>query len=138
MGIKNVAICVNSAALDQVYSAMIMAAAATTMAEKVDVCIAMGGVNAFVKGNLDKLPVASEVGELGQTFKKRLEETNYTSLADLLKQAKEAGNCQIHCCQPALELYGYSRDDLVDEVDDIIGAAAALEISANADSQLVY
>lgn len=135
---KNVAICINSAALDQVYSGLIMAATATTMAEKVDLCVAMGGVTAFVKGKMEKLDLASEIKGLDESFKKRLAETNYVKPMELIAQAKSNGNCRIHVCQPAIELFGLSRSDLIPEIDDVLGAAAALEISANADVTLVY
>ncbi len=136
--IKRVSICVNSSALDQVYAAFIMAAAATTMADRVDMCVAMGGVHTFIKGQMDKLKVSADLASMGDEFKQRIEKTNYTSLKELLSQAKESGIFKIHCCQPSIDLFGYTNNDLIDEVDDIIGSAAALDIVADADVSLSY
>jgi peroxiredoxin family protein len=135
---KKIAICINSSALDQVYSGLIMAATAVTMAEQVDLCVAMGGIGAFVKGKMDTLDVAAELQSMGEDFKKRVIATNYIKPYDLVKAAKESGNCRIHVCQPAIDLFGYTREDLIPEVDDVLGAAAALDISLNADLVLVY
>lgn len=135
---KKVAICINSAALDQVYSGLIMAATAVTMAEHVDVCVAMGGINSFIKGKMENLDVAAELQAMGPEFKKRVADTNYIKPHDLVKSMKESGNCKIHVCQPAIDLFGYTHKDLIAEVDDVLGAAAALDISLAADLVLVY
>lgn len=135
---RKVAICVNSAALDQVYSALIMAAAASAVAEKVDVCVAMGGVTAFVKGKIGKLDLACELSALDAGFKKRVKDSNYVNPLDLIRQAKDSGNTRFFVCQPAIDLFGLTRADLIGEVDEVIGATAALEIAAEADVTLVY
>ncbi len=135
---KKIAICINSSALDQVYSGLIMAATAVTMADHVDLCVAMGGINAFVKGRMEKLDIASELTAMDGDFKKRVADTNYVKPHDLVKSMKESGNCKIHVCQPAIDLFGYTRADLIAEVDDVLGAAAALDISLSADLVLVY
>ncbi|GEM_PF-6558705 len=135
---KKIAICVNTAALDQLYTALIMAATACTIAERVDLCVAMGGVTPFIKGKMESLDVAAELTALGAEFKQRIEASNYIKPHDLVRQAKESGVCHIHACQPSLDLFGYKRDDLIPEVDDVLGAAAALEIAGNADLVLIY
>ena len=135
---KKIAICINSAALDQVYSGLIMAATAVTMAERVDLCVAMGGITAFIKGKMDSMDVAKELESMAGDFKKRVHETNFIKPHDLVKAAKESGRCHIHVCQPAIDLFGFKHDDLIPEVDDVLGAAAALDISLTADLVLVY
>ncbi|MEM4302180.1 MAG: DsrE/DsrF/DrsH-like family protein, partial [Candidatus Caldarchaeum sp.] len=52
------------------------------------------------------------------------------SLLDMLKMAKQSG-VKVYACSPTMNLFGLKKEDLVDVVDDIIGASTFLEIASD-------
>jgi len=53
----------------------------------------------------------------------------------MLMQAKEAG-VKIHACSPTMGLMNVKKEDLIPEVDDIIGASTYLDMALDADLAL--
>ncbi len=58
-------------------------------------------------------------------------------IIDFLKEAKEAG-VELYCCSAALDLHNMTKDDLIDEIDDIVGAAWMMDEALSADVVLNY
>ncbi len=58
-------------------------------------------------------------------------------IIDFLKEAKEAG-VELYCCSAALDLHSMTKDDLIDEIDDIVGAAWMMDEALSADVVLNY
>ena len=52
-------------------------------------------------------------------------------VSDFMRQAKEVG-VKFHCCVPALDLHGLSQDDLIEEVDGIVGGAHVIDAAHEA------
>lgn len=52
-------------------------------------------------------------------------------LHEMIKDAKAMG-VKLHACQMTMEVLGIKRGDLIDEVDDVMGAASFLEIAEKA------
>ena len=51
--------------------------------------------------------------------------------------AKEAG-VELYCCSAALDLHNMTKDDLIDEIDDVVGAAWMMDEALSADVVLNY
>jgi peroxiredoxin family protein len=88
------------------------------------------------------LPMPNIIGMLpGMTamatkmIKSKMKKTNMPSLEEMIKTAKDLG-VKFHACTPTMQLTGVTKDDLIPEVDDIIGVATFLELAQDADVTL--
>jgi peroxiredoxin family protein len=62
---------------------------------------------------------------------------NYPTPYEMLKRMKSSGKVKIYACSPTMEMFGIKKDDLIPEVDKIAGAAAFLDVAADADITLL-
>jgi peroxiredoxin family protein len=62
-------------------------------------------------------------------MKKRIEGIKMASIRDMIKECKELG-VKFYACSNTVELMGLKREQLIDEVDDIVGATAFLEMAS--------
>ncbi len=58
-------------------------------------------------------------------------------IIDFIRDAKEAG-VEMYCCSAALDLHGMTKDDLIEECDDVVGAAWMMDEALEADVVLNY
>ncbi len=58
-------------------------------------------------------------------------------IIDFLRDAKEAG-VELYCCSAALDLHNMTKDDLIEEIDDVVGAAWMMDEALSADVVLNY
>lgn len=68
-------------------------------------------------------------------MKGKMEKSNMPTLQSLIKMAKQMG-VKFHACTTTMNLMGITKDDLIPEVDDLIGAATYLDLAADADVTL--
>ena len=68
-------------------------------------------------------------------MKKKMKETGMPSIERLIDMAKQAGVI-FHACSPTMEMSGVSKDDLIPECNDIIGAATFIDMAGEADVTL--
>ena len=71
-------------------------------------------------------------GMATKIFKKRLKKFGIEDIWGLLKEAVESGNVKLYPCQMTMDLMGIKREDLLDWVEDPVGAASFLEMSEGA------
>ncbi len=57
-------------------------------------------------------------------------------MTELLKMCRQMGNVKIYACSTTMEIMGVKKEDLIPEVDDIVGAASFLSIALDSDVQL--
>jgi peroxiredoxin family protein len=88
------------------------------------------------------LPMPNMIGMLpGMTamatkmIKSKMKKTNMPTIEEMIKTAKDLG-VKFHACTPTMQLTGVTKDDLIPEVDDIIGVARFLELAQDADVTL--
>ena len=67
----------------------------------------------------------------GKIFSKRLKKFGMEDPWGLIKEAVENGNMKLYPCQMTMDLMKIKREEMWDFVEDPIGAAGFLEISAN-------
>ena len=67
----------------------------------------------------------------GKIFSKRLKKFGMEDQWGMIKEAVENGNVKLYPCQMTMDLMGIKREEMWDFVEDPIGAAGFLEISAN-------
>ncbi len=61
----------------------------------------------------------------------------FPSLEQFMQAAKAAG-VRIHACSPTMDMFGLSKEQLVGEVDDVIGASTYLELASRADAMTLF
>jgi peroxiredoxin family protein len=142
---KLVIIC-SKGSLDMAYPPMMLATTAAAMGMQVDLYFTFWGVNIISKKTIDSLkispvgnaalPMPNILGMIpGMTsmmtsmMQKKMGKIKMPSIREMVATAKESG-VKFHACSPTLDMMGLKKEDLIPEVDDIIGAATYLELAS--------
>lgn len=131
--------------LDMAYPAFMLAQTAAVMGEEVHVFFTFWGMNAIDRKTVDKLKVAS-VGNPGlpmpnvlgvlpgmtamatRMMKRRIAKAHVAPLRDMIRDCAALG-VHLHACSTTMEVMGVGREDLIPEVEDVVGAASFLEMA---------
>lgn len=133
---KKLAIIVQGGTLDKLYCTFILASTAAAMDTEVHLYFTFWGLNMLAKGAMEKAGLPATYKHLEEQMKRNLARMKYPTPYEMLKRLKQSGMLTIYACSPSMEMFGIKREDLIPEVDEIAGAAAFLEIAANADTTL--
>jgi peroxiredoxin family protein len=142
---KLVIVC-SKGSLDMAYPPLMLATTGAAMGMDVHLYFTFWGVNMITKKTVDSLkispvgnpalPMPNILGMLpGMTsmltsmMQKKMDKIKMPSISEMIKTAKESG-VKFHACSPTLDMMGLKREDLIPEVDDVIGAATYLEIAS--------
>ena len=138
-------IVVFSGDMDKVFAAFIIATTAAAMGMESTMFFTFWGLKAVQKGTptgkgffgkmlsvmnrggIDRLgPSKFNFGGIGRwMFKKMMKDQNVTSLPELLQTAIDL-DVKLLACLMSMDVMEISRDDLIDEVSDVVGAATML------------
>ncbi len=141
-GMEKCSIVVFSGDMDKVMAAFIIATTAAAMGRETSMFFTFWGVKAIQKGNLtgesffermlglmnrggiDRIgPSRFNFGGIGRwMFKKMMKDQGVSSLAELREMAIDLG-VKFLACDMSMDVMGISREDLIDEVADVVGAA---------------
>jgi peroxiredoxin family protein len=142
---KLVIIC-SKGSLDMAYPPLILATTGAAMGMEVHLYFTFWGVNMISKKTVDSLRI-SPVGNpalpmpnilgvipgmtsmLTSMMQKKMQKIKMPSIREMIKTAKESG-VKFHACSQTVEMMGLKREDLIPEVDDIIGAATYLDLAS--------
>lgn len=134
---KKLAVIVHSGTLDKIYCAFILGSTATAMDIETHLYFTFWGLQMLAKGALEKAGLPATYKHMEEPLKQKLKEMKYPTPYDMLKRMKASGLLKIYACSPTMEMFGVKRDDLIPEVDSIAGAAAFLDVAADADITLL-
>ncbi len=149
---RKLAIICSKGSLDMAYPGLVLANAARMMGIEASIFFTFWGMDIIAKKTVDHLkvtPVGNPamhmpqlvgglpgVTDLATTMMKReLERLDMPPVREFLEMLHDAG-CGIYACRMAAEMMHLKKEDLVDEVDDIIGAMEFLEMAEGA--QLLF
>jgi peroxiredoxin family protein len=138
-------IIVFSGDMDKVFAAFIIATTAAAMGMETTMFFTFWGLKAIQKGNttgkglfgrmlglmnrggIDRLgPSKFNFGGLGRwMFKKMMKDQNVTSLPEMLQMAIDL-DVKMLACLMSMDVMEITQDDLIDEIDDVVGAATML------------
>ena len=142
---KLVIIC-SKGSLDMAYPPLMLATTGAAMGMDVHLYFTFWGVNMITKKSYESLKI-SPVGNsalpmpnilgmipgmtsmLTSMMKKKMGKIKMPSIPEMVKTAKQSG-VRFHDCSPTLDMMGLKREDLIPEVDDIIGAATYLDLAS--------
>ena len=133
---KKLALIVESGTLDKLYCAFILGSTATSMGWEAHLYFTFWGLQAIVKGAMEKAELPTDYKQMEKPMRERLKDMKYPTPYDLLKRMKNSGLLKIYACTPTMEMFGIKRESLIPEVDEMAGAATFLNIAAGADVTL--
>lgn len=130
------AIIVHSGSLDKLYPVFMLSSTGGAMDIEVHLFFTFWGMDALKKGGLEsaKLPGVMSLGT--GMMKGKIKDANVPTLTNLLEMCRETENVKIYACSTTMEIMGVKKEDLIPEVDEIVGAATFLDIAMDADVQL--
>jgi peroxiredoxin family protein len=149
---KKILIICTKGTLDMAFPPFMLASTAGAMDWEAHLYFTFWGMDIITKGKSENLkispvgnpsmPLPNIIGVLpGMTsvatsmMKGKMEKSNMPTLQSLIKMAKQMG-VKFHACTTTMNLMGITKDDLIPEVDDLIGAATYLDLAADADVTL--
>jgi peroxiredoxin family protein len=149
---RKLAIICSKGSLDMAYPGLVLANAARMMGIDADLFFTFWGMDIIAKSKVDHLqvtPVGNPAMHMPQMLgvlpgisgmatsmmAKELEKLDMPPVHEFLTMIHDAG-AGIYACRMASEMMHLEKEDLVDEVDDIIGAMEFLEKAEGA--QLLF
>ena len=132
--------------LDMAYPPLMLATTAAAMGMDVHLYFTFWGMNVITKKTVDSLkisPVGNPAlpmpnilgmipgmsGMVTSMMKKKMEKMKMPTIREMITTAKESG-VKFHACSPSLNMMGLKPEDLIPEVDDIIGATTYLDLAS--------
>jgi peroxiredoxin family protein len=145
-------IIVFSGDMDKVFAAFIIATTAAAMGMETTMFFTFWGLKAIQKGTptgegafgkmlsvmnrggIDRLgPSKFNFGGAGRwMFKKMMADQGVTTLPEMLQMAIDM-DVKLLACLMSMDVMEISRDDLIDEVDDVVGAATFIAEAQNSE-----
>jgi len=122
---------------DGLYPALILATTAAAQGMEVHVYFTFGGMKLLNRKTVDKISPSVDLGLSERELGAILSRGGMPSLKDLLRQAKEGG-VKIHACSPTMNLFGTTQDELLEVVDDVIGASGFLDLASDPDAVTLF
>jgi peroxiredoxin family protein len=133
---KKFALIIHSGTIDKLLAAFTLGSTAAAMDMETHLYFTFWGLNMLKKGAMEQAGLPATYKQYEEMLKTKLKEMNYPTPYEMLKRMKATGNVKVYACSPTMEMFGITKDDLIPEVDKIAGAAAFLDVAADADITL--
>ncbi len=132
-----ISIIVFSGTVDKLMPVGVLSSAAAALGYEVEIFATFWGLMAFRKDMAEKnMKISKEYEEMAEMMFKIMKEKNMPSWVDLIRQAKEIGNVKVYACAQTFDMFGMKKEDLIDIVDEVVGAGEYLERAKEADITL--
>ncbi|MFC1954618.1 DsrE/DsrF/DrsH-like family protein [Chloroflexota bacterium] len=128
-GAQQVAILLHSGSYDRVTNALSLASVCMAMNMEVTILLTYEGIRRFIKDGSEDPGRTDE--ELMGMIQKGIDGENIRSIRDKLTGAKELG-LRLFACTNAMSIMGLTLEDMVEEVDDLMGLATFIQFARNA------
>ncbi len=137
-------IVLSKGSMDMVYPALMIATTAATMGKEVHMFFTFWGLSAVSKKSVGSLKV-SPVGNPGMPMPNilgmipgmtamatnmmsgKMKKAKVPSVPEMFKMAKDLG-VKLHACSTTMEVMGTPKETLIDEIDDVVGAATMISL----------
>jgi peroxiredoxin family protein len=90
--------------------------------KKVRILFVGWAASKLIKGNLEVIDLPSSISGQKVDFIEQLKKHKCHDLRELLEVVKSAGDVKIYICTLAASIWGVTRENMIPEVDDIIGS----------------
>jgi peroxiredoxin family protein len=149
---KSICIIAYSGELEPTWASMIIASTAAAMDMEVSIFVTFWGFGALVKDSKNLMQRMLSVMQRPGISHRKLSKMNFMGMGpwmmfqlakkynvskpkDLLGMCQELG-VKIYPCQMTMDLFGLNKADLIDGLEDPVGAATMLQLATDADSTL--
>lgn len=133
---KRLAIVVQGGTVDKLYCAYILASTAVAIDMEAHLYFTFWGLQSLVKGAMEKTGLPATYKHLEERMKTNLKRMKYPTPYEMLKRLKQSPLFKMYACSPTMEMFNIKREDLIPEVEEIVGAATFLQIAADSDVTL--
>ncbi|UCE96493.1 MAG: DsrE/DsrF/DrsH-like family protein [Candidatus Bathyarchaeota archaeon] len=133
---KKLAVVVQGGTIDKLYCAFILASTAVATDMEAHLYFTFWGLQMLVKGAMENAGLPATYKHLEETMRKNLKAMNYPTPYEMLKRLKQSSLFKMYACSPTMKMFGVKQEDLIPEVEEIVGAATFLDIASNADVTL--
>jgi len=127
---------VHSGTLDKLYPVFMLASTGGAMEAEVHLFFTFWGLDAVKKGGLDKAKLPGVMSLGTGMMKGKIKKVGVPTLVELLAMCRETENVKLYACSTTMALMDVKKEDLIDEVDEIVGAATFLDLAMDADVQM--
>lgn len=124
-----------SGTVDKLMPVGVLSSAAAAIGIDVEIFATFWGLLALKKG-AEVAKISKDAGDMGPMMMQLFKEKKVPSWLDMLRQAKEIGSVKVYACAMTFDLMGMKKGDLVDLVDEVVGAGEYLEKAKEADITL--
>ncbi|MEM4298365.1 MAG: DsrE family protein [Nitrososphaerota archaeon] len=121
-----VGLIINSPSYDRVSYGLTIAGMYAALGKEVHVIFTYGAIERLIKGRTDLLGDETDAW-IRETVRAGLKKGSVERLSDRLKSLKKLGG-RLYACISAMATHSITKDDLIDEVDKVMGIAAFLEL----------
>jgi len=125
-----VAIVLHSGSYDRAIYALSLATVALAMGRPVYMLLTYGGLLRFTRGRLEDMDEDTPAA-IGEALERGLARGSIVPLAEALANAKRLG-LKLYACSNALANLNISRDELVEEVDEVVGLVTFMKFAQGA------
>ncbi len=125
----------HSGAYDRVHEAFAIANVILARGGEVYMLFTYGALRRLLKGRTDSLDEC-EPTPFKEEFQKHLDRGSIESISEMLRMGKRLGRLKILACSGAMGMLNITREDLIDEVDQVTGLVAFLDIVKTANLTL--
>ena len=133
---KKMAIIVHSGSLDKLYPVFMLSSTGAAMDVEIHLFFTFWGLMALKKGGLESAGLPGFMTMDTGMMKGKIKDAKVPPLTEMLKMCRQMGNVKIYACSTSMEIMGVKKEDLIPEVDEIVGAATFLAIALDSDVQL--
>ena len=127
---EKIGIIISDASYERVEYALALAFSSAAMGKEVHVLFTYGAVTRLKKGDTDRVGEET-TGWIREQIKTGLEKGSIQRISELIKNLKRLGG-MIYACVAAMAFHNMTKDELIEEVDQVQGLVAFIESIAGA------
>lgn len=120
---QKLSIVLASEELEKVHAASLIASVAAMSGMEVHLFVTMNGLVPFLKST--QAEGRFRTGIVGEALRAKAQ-----PFAELIANGKELGTLKVYACALAMDVMNWSKADLIDVFDDVIGVSAFFNIAA--------
>ncbi len=150
---KRLILVVSKGTIDMLYPALVLATTAPAMGMTCDMYFTFWGLKVLTKDGVNSvkiapvgnpgMPMPNIVGvipgmtKMASTMMKSKIEKFWPNIYEMIKMAKDSG-VKLHACSPTMGFMDIKEENLIPEVDDIVGASAFLSWASEPDALTLF
>jgi len=128
MNDEKIGLFIQSGEHDKIYNALSIAIGAVSNNIQVCCLFSYSALSKLKKENIDKITIDNNKNELTQRFSDLLQKNKIQSISEMIKMAKSTENIKIYACSASMNILNIKKEELIEDVDDIIGITKFLEL----------